>query len=487
MEVATPIVADGMVLYCDGSSRPNPGFIGAGIHGYAYNKEVPKKGTGLPTHSLTKEGYIDNKDIPKEQNKVVTPLMYYNCAGSFDFQSTNNVAELLATHVAIRLALLCNVKKLHIKTDSEYVIKVLTKFAAIWVKSNWLKRDGTPVSNQDFIKDILVSVAEMQEKNIKFDLEWVKGHSTHIGNIAADKLANIGSEFSRQKKIGINVQEHPPEGYWKQETTRHPFLCHPRAYFTSDNTDIIEGMYFIGNHGKDDDFVGRPEVDNAMAVIFIKNKEEVLDIIINHCKTIAGSQSRFFFARLDSIYTKNRDKDIVEYKEGTLIVEDTSKRLDIISADEVELVRDLQPLRLSERAFTCLSDLMERLNRHMQDNDFPRTVVTDITSNFYENTRKIVKNVETISFQLHKKYIVGYRSEKITIKNEKGEIPVIFTLGIDLPDRNALKRLESLSPKIKVLSWMESDHCMRYATVITTGAGDYSIWSGFYSNQIYLD
>ena len=488
LEVATPIVADGMVLYCDGSSRPNPGFIGAGVHGYAYNLTLPTKGTGLGTHSLSVAGYSDNKETPKEKITPITPVMYYNTAASFDFQTTNNVAELLAAHVAIRMALACKVKRLLLKTDSEYVVKVLTKFAAMWVRSNWTKRDGTTVSNQVFIKDILVSIAELEQRGIKLDIQWVKGHSTHIGNNAADKLANIGSEMSRRHKVMVDVQEHPPEGYWKQDNTRHPFLSHRRAYFSASPENITpEGIYFLGDHGKEDEFVGRGEVDGALAVSFIKDKDPVLDTIIAYCKTLAGLDDRFFFVKLDSVFTQNRNKDIERFKENSLIVDVESKRLDLLSGDDTKLVRDLQPFRLSERTFSALADLTEKLTAYIAGTPIARSVVTDITSTFYDTNKRIVKNKETMLTELHKKYVVGYRSEKVKIKHEKGESEIILTLGIDIPDRNALKRLEATVLKVVVLTWMESDHCVRHACIIQTTAGDYSIWCGYFSNQLYVE
>lgn len=482
----TPIVADGMVLYSDGSARPNPGFIGAGVHGYAYNNETPKKGTGLGTHSLSSTGYIDNKEIPKDKVQTVTPLLYYNVATSFDFQTSNNAAELLAAHVAIRLALASKVKHLLIKTDSEYVIKVLTKFAAVWVRNNWMKRDGTPVSNVDFIKDILVSVAEMQERGIKLDLKWVKGHADDIGNCAADKLANIGGQQSRKRKIEANVQEHPPEGYWKQVNDRHPFISLPRSYFTSHTENIPQGMYFVGNHDEDN-FVGRAAVDDTLAVIHLKKSDEVLDTIVEHCKKLSPDTANFFFARLDSVFAKNRNKDILTYKEGALIQDVGAKNLNISSGDDVELVRHLLPVRLADRVFISLADMQARVQAHVAGNDLPRTVVNDVTPLFYETTRKVVKNVESTNFELLKKYIVGYRSEKITVKHEKGESEIILTFGIDVPDRNALKRMEGLGPTVKILTWMESDQCMRFACVIQTSAGDYGIWCGPHSNQVYIE
>jgi ribonuclease HI len=481
----TPIKGDGLVLYCDGSARPNPGYIGAGIHGYVYNDEIPKKGTGLGTHAITKKGYIDNKDPHKE--KPITILKYYNIAASFDFDASNNAAELIAIHIGIRLALSLDVKRLLIKTDSDYAIKVLTKFAAIWVRNGWVKSDGNPVNNQEFIKDLLVSVHEMEQRGITMELQWIKGHSTYLGNNQADKLAAIGSMMSKAKTIQVNLQEHPPEGYWKQDNTRHPFLMHRRMYFSTQPIDLPENVYFMGDHGKEDDFVGRPETDGALSIAVLKEPETVLDTIMNRCKELAGTANHFFFARLENIYTKGRQNDIALFKDASLLRSLESVKLNIKAPDDVELVRDLNPVRLSERVFDDLADMRERLYKYIDRLETDQYVLTDITEHFFTLSTKKVKGVEEPIYELQKKYVVGYKAEKLKVKHAKGESQIIATLGIDLPDRNTLKRLESYHPKIQVMTWMETPHCMRYCTIIETPEKEYSIWSGFYSNQIFLE
>ena len=482
----TLVVCDGLVFYCDGSAKPNPGFIGSGIHGYSYIKEESKKGTGLSTHTLTTLGYIDTKEA-KDNIKAVTPINYYNVVCSFDFQSTNNAAELLAINVAIEIALATKTKKLLIKPDSDYCVKVLTKMAAHWVKNNWTKRDGSPVSNQDFIKSILKGISLMQEREIVFDIQWIKGHSTYLGNNFADKLANIGTEVSKSKKKEINIQEHPAEGYWKVSNDRHPFISLKCAYFSSNSTENEKGIYYFGNHGKDDDFIGRPEVDNVLSVVKLAKPDDVLDIVIKHSAEHSLGETKFFYAKIENIFSKNRNKDITKFGQASLILDDSNKRNDVVAPDDTTLVRDIKPFRLSERTFIALADLQDRLQRYIDKNNYPYTVENDVTSLFYDETKKIVKNVHTVTKTLHKEFVVGYRSKKIKIKHHKGEVDVILTFGIDILDRNALKRLEGFDPVVKILTWLESDNCVKTATIIETANGDCGIWCGYYSNKIYIE
>jgi hypothetical protein len=55
-------------------------------------------------------------------------------------------------------------------------------------------------------------------------------------------------------------------------------------------------------------------------------------------------------------------------------------------------------------------------------------------------------------------------------------------LGIDLLDRNSLKRLETHDPKITLLTWRPDDLYFSYATIVKTKTC-IGIWSGVFTNQ----
>jgi hypothetical protein len=82
-------------------------------------------------------------------------------------------------------------------------------------------------------------------------------------------------------------------------------------------------------------------------------------------------------------------------------------------------------------------------------------------------------------------YNVGFAALELDVnyKSDDGILaaPVILTLGIDLLDRNALKKLEIYNPKVTIISWLEAPGVFRYATVIEANE-DVGIWAGCYSN-----
>jgi ribonuclease HI len=102
-------------------------------------------------------------------------------------RGTNNMGELMA--VLDLLQQTAHVEdELHVYCDSTYVINTITKWMAGWKRKGWKKGDGKPVMNLELIQAL---DAAMQGRRVKF--EWVKGHSGHVLNEAADRRANAAA------------------------------------------------------------------------------------------------------------------------------------------------------------------------------------------------------------------------------------------------------------------------------------------------------
>ena len=98
---------------------------------------------------------------------------------------TNNRMELRAAIEALKL--LKQTCEIDLTTDSSYVKNGITQWLAKWKSNNWLTSNHKPVKNIDLWEEL----DELTQKhNIRW--HWIKGHSGHIGNEIADKLANKG-------------------------------------------------------------------------------------------------------------------------------------------------------------------------------------------------------------------------------------------------------------------------------------------------------
>ena len=71
----TAMESRGLVLYTDGSARPNPGFTGFGAHGYIYSMEKLKGNISYPErHVATTKGYVAKNNVT--DSVVVYPVKY---------------------------------------------------------------------------------------------------------------------------------------------------------------------------------------------------------------------------------------------------------------------------------------------------------------------------------------------------------------------------------------------------------------------------
>jgi len=188
------------------------------------------------------------------------------------------------------------------------------------------------------------------------------------------------------------------------------------------------------------------------------------------------------------VFKAQTHKELTEWGENVLNYPKLF-RLDLFGMDPLEpLARELNPPRLAVRAVESLSQLADILDLYLAGD--PSIVSTDLTSILYETTLKTKKikgggeEIEAIQ-TLKSEYNVGFASLPTEalygVGQDTKSAKVTLTLGIDLLDRNALKRLEGLKPQVKIVSWLESPTSFRYATVVEAGE-DKGIWAGVYSN-----
>lgn len=97
--------------------------------------------------------------------------------------TTNNRMELKAAIAGLEsLKRPCRV---HLTTDSQYVMKGVTEWMDNWKRNGWRTAGRKPVKNADLWKRLDELVSRHQ-----VTWEWVRGHTGHPGNERADQLAN---------------------------------------------------------------------------------------------------------------------------------------------------------------------------------------------------------------------------------------------------------------------------------------------------------
>jgi ribonuclease HI len=97
-------------------------------------------------------------------------------------QTTNNRMELQAAIEG--LTALKQACRVHLHTDSQYVLKGYTEWMPGWKKKNWINSQKKPVENRDLWEALDVAAARHH-----IVWEWVRGHAGHPENERVDRLA----------------------------------------------------------------------------------------------------------------------------------------------------------------------------------------------------------------------------------------------------------------------------------------------------------
>lgn len=118
-------------------------------------------------------------------------------AGGWE-ESTNNRAELQAV-IEILKATAHTHEDLLILADSKYVINSVTKWMPMWRLKGWKKANGQDVLNRDLMEELWEQVDALEKSGRTLKFQWVKGHSNHELNEAADQRARAVATAIRDK------------------------------------------------------------------------------------------------------------------------------------------------------------------------------------------------------------------------------------------------------------------------------------------------
>ena len=129
--------------------------------------------------------------------------------------SSNNRGELTALLELLKATASTN-EELHVLADSQYVINSVTKWMSGWKKRGWRKSDKSPVLNADLMQAIDKAITGR-----KVSFEWVRGHSGHPLNEAADDKARAAAR-AYQRHVSVESGPGWTRGENKGTTTTAP-------------------------------------------------------------------------------------------------------------------------------------------------------------------------------------------------------------------------------------------------------------------------
>ena len=112
--------------------------------------------------------------------------------------TTNNRMELLGVICSLEaLKRPCSVR---ITTDSDYVVKGMTKWMDAWIRKNWVNSQKKNVLNRDLWERLLRASQPHEVEWV-----WIKGHNGHPENERCDRLARKEITRCKQRMKGGEV------------------------------------------------------------------------------------------------------------------------------------------------------------------------------------------------------------------------------------------------------------------------------------------
>lgn len=491
-----------LILYTDGGCRPTPrGVGGSGTHGYLYSLDKPRIGHGCKGFKPTARGYINNErtiddpatlakieattgDTYLQDNPAVTVIHYIDSVRSIVPNSTNNEAELYALLTGLEIIVIAKPVTAHLVLDSEYVLKGCTTWLKGWMRGNWVKADGSAVSNSDMWRRV-AALLELCTATTKLSWEWVKGHSDNVGNRQADYLASAGVLSGLNNIPSDVVNYSPAKGYWNPAVATNSFFSESRWYFRNGETTPKVGqyhMYHMGNHGSDDDSYGKPVSDTNYAIIATTQAEPVLEAIRAHQQRLSpDAYGVVTIGQLNNIF-KPRVYNEIQTIGCNYLYKPTTK-IDLYTPADLLITRELSTALLSLRAIACLTALEFKLVGLLEGSLSADVRLTDITPLIYESIQ--TKKATTLKVRLDQSPDISSLTPTVEYSNKDtvAQTTVVLTLGIDTPKRNFFAAVAGNQPKVYVMTWPESSSAVafRYATVVVTD-DNCGIWAGVYGN-----
>ncbi|QNI20961.1 ribonuclease H [Vibrio phage vB_pir03] len=390
---------------------------------------------------------------------------------------TNNRAEQRAYIRAMKWVLENDVTYARFILDSKYVIEGSMQYIHIWEANNWVTKEGKPVKNRDLWIMIDALQQQMQSKNIKYRLDWVKGHSGKHGNEMADQGATRGTAFARasdfdERILDVKSMQEEVEAKAaerKKVKAVDPFglLCGrrmlevmnaermtvdgKRAYMTCsyDDTDPIKARG-LGVHSG----------ERFEGLVVPNEQLEAYETVVNHQESIlSDSLIRPTIVYWDKLKSTQTWKQLALDGIGIFL----QRRDDLVLSDKATpITKYLNPPRQARRCLESMTNKKEIIESLLAGGDYDRIDVTDL---FFEEN---AKGKLAIRPDIAKEKSVEY-NWKVDSRTAR----IIMAFDYEIPNRNSLAKTLKQGKEIKceLIITDRTENTFRWHMLVTTPIG----------------
>ena len=477
------------VFYSDGSCNPNPnGVHSVGYFGYYYPQEqvLVKDQKGVKIKGLkanlrvTDLGIVTPKLEQENPNLYrhaldVSPKAYVIGCKNLGDGGTNYKAELQAiisvfkTIEKMKLEGLLKVGNILIKSDSVSCVNLVNRLA------NGETLDLSKYASSDLLEEIQNLLGFLKEENAII-IEHVYGHSSSLGNIIVDRLAYfawLGNEEWNTQEKTVMI-ENKDDFFNPIELP--DYLNFKNIYFVNGHNDKETNQpYIVMDYGKDEG-IGDKTGDVCMGSLFVKEKSELVENLISS-HLVDGEDGVVFSIDMNNL-KDTLTKVLYNFgKEKVLTKNNRPKHLTLL--EELPLVHTIRPAGLAKQLLTKFSFSFTILEMFQSKKGLKTIKGIPITDLFFRKKLKAKKD----SYEI----LISQKESEIIIEEEGLKIPLV--IGVDIPNRNYLKRFEK-SKEIDIILYLiqVSPEVYTYCVLTRTLNEEnevIGIWENYFSNRIY--
>lgn len=470
---------DTVVLYVGTAVCRNNNYaklVGGAVHGYFGDSTSGNKNTNFsPSGTLaTVKGY-EIKGPESEASTLLKVHGFIDCLSTY--QATIPETEVILTVVekALRGATEYNPTKVVFMDIPLYIKKGVEEWHAHWERNNWRKQDGSPVLFANRWKSLLASINLLKDSGLV--VEFITGTEKTLTE-ATTHVKTLANIAANRKAVDIHdCVKSEPRGYWKPLDEKPTLLCHKRMLFNSE-TPVGNRLHCL-DPADDDLFIARKIPEASYSLVELNDTP---DIVLNATKVQAANShglNALTVLKLDNLYTSAHLRYYKTYNDLTLVP--ASGHLVGLNSvlDELSITSELNPPAVAYRAielFSILNEIMDDVNKPEEGGLFTYTDITDLLYSTDEKKK---------TRSLRQEYIVGYTKLPVVVKTAKGDKKISLSMGLDLPNRNILKRLEKEMLKAVVVVEDITERSFRYSTYIETTEGK-AVYTNVFSNTQFV-
>ena len=504
----------GVIVYTDGSVGPTvPGYMGMGYHGYFYSmeSEYKKSGDRPKDGFVTKLGYVCTQNSANFANHnmehiQVNPLGYLD--GHYADGKTigdSNVAEYRAIKLTLEKI------KEFIDTNSDYILKKLEIFTdslnaislyniiKMFYKNHKEELDTEEKLNS-YIEEKYGSRAESSRTWLKpmypiyvnfveslghpeVVFTKVEGHSGNTGNEIADMLAVTARKISQDGSEVDNLF-WSMDKYWRPVVNKPTFLRFRQLYFihnTNNNITPDKAYFTVMDYGSID--VGKRSGETLYGIVRMDNiPREIVDVMENYQKQYVEYPMLVYTIDLDKLYKPDYNKYIMNLGIDSMV---RDKNGNMLAMSREPFVYPIKPAGLAKRVYDNTNSLISTLE----------TARSEIAKGFENGNGKFYYDITDLIYEVKGKKLnckLSNGAKFLELKNIKLDKDITvntkLVLGIDLPDRNTLKAMESDNPKVYVMFLREGPSIYSYYMfILSDTAGSYGVYHNLFSSRVYLE